>query len=64
MELELASLRGRLAHASKEQAQWEHDIRQREQVETEELMVELRRLRKLHPEAARQLALDERKMLR
>jgi chromosome segregation ATPase len=63
VDLELASLRGRLAHASKEHAQWEHDIRQREQMQTEELMAELRRIRKLHPLAGRQNVSGEHKLL-
>lgn len=56
MEMELSTLRGRLAHEAKEQGQWEQDCRRREQEEMESLMIELRRLRRLHPEQAARVA--------
>ena len=52
LELELGTLRGRLAHASKEQSEWEQSCRQREQADTEASMLKLRKLRTKHPEAA------------
>ena len=57
---EVAELRGRLAHVSKEQAQWEQDLRGQEAKEMEGLMVELQRLRRANPEAASRLAAERR----
>ena len=51
--LAVAELRGRLSHTAKEQAQWEQDQRGDEQRAAEAAMVELRRLRKAKPDAAR-----------
>jgi chromosome segregation ATPase len=47
VELEVGTLRGRLAHATKEQAQWETDNRVQSDKECEEAMQELRRLRRV-----------------
>ena len=47
VELEVGTLRGRLAHATKEQAQWEQDNRVQSDKECEEAMQELRRLRRV-----------------
>ena len=52
IELELGTLRGRLAHATKEQSEWESKIRQHEQMETEASMHEIRKLRRVNPQAA------------
>ena len=47
VELEVGTLRGRLAHATKEQAQWETDNRVQSDKECDEAMQELRRLRRV-----------------
>ena len=52
----MAELRGRLSHAAKEHAQWEQDLRATEQKQMGEAMEDLRRLRKLRPEAAQRIA--------
>jgi septation ring formation regulator EzrA len=49
---EIAELRGRLAHAAKEQAQWETDLKVAEQKVTSAATIELQRLRLLKPAAA------------
>ena len=56
MAVELAALRGRLAHASTEQAEWEQSSAMQAQLQETEAMSELRRLRKLKPEAAARYA--------
>uniref|UniRef100_A0A7S2D4R3 Uncharacterized protein n=1 Tax=Haptolina brevifila TaxID=156173 RepID=A0A7S2D4R3_9EUKA len=52
LELELGTLRGRLAHSAKEQSEWEQDFRQGETTEMEGLMLHLRKLHRAHPEVA------------
>ena len=55
---EVAELRGRFAHAAKEQAQWEQDLRAQEDIEAKAAMVKLNRLRKLRPDVAARLAAE------
>ena len=59
VELEIATLRGRIAHGAKEQAVWENDLAVKEQQAREESMVELRRLRRLHPGLAAAIAAEQ-----
>ena len=62
VELEVGTLRGRLAHASKEQGQWEQDNRTQSDRECEDAMQELRRLRRLtgrYPQQQQQRMLQE-----
>ena len=53
VELELGTLRGRLAHVAKEHSQWETDHRVEADRELEEAWVDLRRLRRKHPNVQR-----------
>ena len=54
--LEVAELRGRLSHASKEHAQWEQDLQASEMKQMGEAMEDLRRWRKEKPQAASEIA--------
>ena len=56
--LEVAELRGRLAHAAKEHGQWEQDSKAVEQQAAEAAMVELRRLRRAKPLLAARIAAE------
>ena len=57
---EVAELRGKLAHITKDQATWETDLKVKEEEEMEGAMNELRRLRKEKPEAAARIAYERR----
>ena len=54
--MEVAELRGRLSHASKEHAQWEQDLQASEMKQMGEAMEDLRRWRKEKPQAASEIA--------
>jgi hypothetical protein len=54
--LELGTLRGRLTHGIKEQSEWESAHKVREQTNLEACLIELRKLRRLNPDAAAALA--------
>ena len=62
VELEVGTLRGRLAHGAKEHGQWEQDNRVQSDRECDDAMQELRRLRRLtgrYPQQQRLQQLQE-----
>lgn len=50
VELELGTLRGRLAHGCKEQSEWYQDLRAQEQAGVDALMQEMQKGRRTHAE--------------
>lgn len=63
MAKEVAELRGRLAHTSKEQAQWEQDLRAQEEKQSAAALEELRRLRRARPDIAAKYASGRREAM-
>ena len=56
VSIEVAELRGKLAHITKDQATWETDLKVKEEEEMEGAMNELRRLRHEKPDSAARIA--------